>query len=276
MNITDKQKKTIHLVSDIVVSIMLFITGILFSVSCYSVYKSADRQMFTYESIGKAFDKIDVAVYIALAIFVLGGIVSVIFPKDEVKLRSPKRIKPIYNNLLKRVDVNDVQDDLRSSIMRERKKRKILLVISAVIIVLEVVLPLIYFLNPKSLPAENGKYNREVMNGILLYVCMLVPLIVYEIIYFIFANRSRVHETELLKEAIKGGASTPEVPDESEKILPKVSKFFEKNEKPITLGVRIAFIGCAVLFIVLGIVNGGMGDVLVKAVNICAECIGLG
>jgi hypothetical protein len=30
------------------------------------------------------------------------------------------------------------------------------------------------------------------------------------------------------------------------------------------------------LFIVLGIVNGGMADVLNKAIKICTECIGLG
>ena len=32
----------------------------------------------------------------------------------------------------------------------------------------------------------------------------------------------------------------------------------------------------AVVFIVLGIINGGANDVLIKAVNICTECIGLG
>lgn len=32
----------------------------------------------------------------------------------------------------------------------------------------------------------------------------------------------------------------------------------------------------AVLLIGLGIINGGLWDVLVKAINICTECIGLG
>ena len=31
-----------------------------------------------------------------------------------------------------------------------------------------------------------------------------------------------------------------------------------------------------VALIVLGVMNGGMFDVLVKAINICTECIGLG
>lgn len=40
--------------------------------------------------------------------------------------------------------------------------------------------------------------------------------------------------------------------------------------------VRGAVFVVAVTFIILGIVNGGAHDVLVKAINICTECIGLG
>ena len=42
------------------------------------------------------------------------------------------------------------------------------------------------------------------------------------------------------------------------------------------LYVRIALYALAVVMIVLGINNGGMRDVLIKAINICTECIGLG
>jgi hypothetical protein len=40
--------------------------------------------------------------------------------------------------------------------------------------------------------------------------------------------------------------------------------------------VRVALYAVAVVLILLGINNGGMRDVLVKAINICTECIGLG
>lgn len=42
------------------------------------------------------------------------------------------------------------------------------------------------------------------------------------------------------------------------------------------LWLTLALIALAVVLIVLGIMNGGLRDVLVKAVNICSECIGLG
>ena len=40
--------------------------------------------------------------------------------------------------------------------------------------------------------------------------------------------------------------------------------------------VRITLLIAAVLFTVLGVRNGGLRDVLIKAVHICTECIGLG
>jgi hypothetical protein len=40
--------------------------------------------------------------------------------------------------------------------------------------------------------------------------------------------------------------------------------------------VRIALVGVALVFIAVGVLNGGMADVLNKAIKICTECIGLG
>lgn len=40
--------------------------------------------------------------------------------------------------------------------------------------------------------------------------------------------------------------------------------------------LRSVIVCAAVLLILLGITNGGLWDVLVKAINICTECIGLG
>lgn len=45
----------------------------------------------------------------------------------------------------------------------------------------------------------------------------------------------------------------------------------------ITLwAVRGVLLALAVVFIIVGVFNGGANDVLIKAINICTECIGLG
>ena len=48
-----------------------------------------------------------------------------------------------------------------------------------------------------------------------------------------------------------------------------------ERRMPVNI-LRIVLFGAAILFIVLGVMNGGLYDVLVKAINICTECIGLG
>ncbi len=40
--------------------------------------------------------------------------------------------------------------------------------------------------------------------------------------------------------------------------------------------IRGIILAISLLFILLGIFNGGADDVLIKAINICTECIGLG
>lgn len=39
---------------------------------------------------------------------------------------------------------------------------------------------------------------------------------------------------------------------------------------------RAALLALAILFVLLGVMNGGAGDVLMKAIAVCTECIGLG
>lgn len=64
---------------------------------------------------------------------------------------------------------------------------------------------------------------------------------------------------------------------EARKAAPKTKATSAKAENTnATNIVRLVLLGVAMALIVLGIENGGMFDVLVKAINICTECIGLG
>ncbi len=49
-----------------------------------------------------------------------------------------------------------------------------------------------------------------------------------------------------------------------------------RTDSRAVLAARIALLAAGILFIGLGAANGGLWDVLVKAINICTECIGLG
>ena len=51
--------------------------------------------------------------------------------------------------------------------------------------------------------------------------------------------------------------------------------FAAQDERAASI-TRCILLAAAIALLVLGMLNGGMHDVLVKAINICTECIGLG
>ena len=72
---------------------------------------------------------------------------------------------------------------------------------------------------------------------------------------------------------IKCGSREIALPAEIE-ILDRVKKVASHD---ITLwAVRGVVFVIAVALIIAGVLNGGARDVLVKAINICTECIGIG
>ncbi len=271
MNITEKQIRIIRLVSDILISAMLTVTGVLFAVSCCRIYTSAQTAMFTYASIGKAYGKIAPAVYVTLALIIIGAVLSIVFPRAEKKLAAPHRSKKICTVLQRKVDISAVNSEEKAKILSERRLRRGLIIANIAVILFEAFLPLIYLFNPDTFPAKDN--NSEVLRAFLIYLCMLIPLLVYETVCFIITRLSYARESELLKAAMKSGAVSKNAVDTESC---KARKFCSDNEEPIILGVRIAMLAASFIFIIIGITNGGMADVLIKAVNICAECIGLG
>ncbi|MBD5161319.1 MAG: hypothetical protein HDT14_04745 [Oscillibacter sp.] len=76
----------------------------------------------------------------------------------------------------------------------------------------------------------------------------------------VLSGQSAQRELEILKSVPKKSLE-PAAPAEKKGALPVL---------------RIALYAAALVLLALGAANGGLWDVLVKAVNICTECIGLG
>jgi len=72
-------------------------------------------------------------------------------------------------------------------------------------------------------------------------------------------DRSMQKETEILKRSMAGSAPCKAV-----------------NGKSAVNAARILLYLAAAALVVIGVLNGGARDVLIKAINICTECIGLG
>lgn len=141
--------------------------------------------------------------------------------------------------------------------VEQRRRRNIRLTAGAVICACTV-LAGSYLLNPENFASLD---LESVVGSMMLHVSPWVVLaLAAAAAASVLNGQSVLREIEILKAA-------PQEKIQAEAVAEK------KSAIP---AVRIALYAAAAVFIVLGVMNGGLWDVLVKAVNICTECIGLG
>ncbi len=256
--------KRIHLIYACVFSALLIATAVLFIVSCIGIYNSGDRP-FTRESIGTAFKRIAPVVYLTLAATVGAIVLKLALPYNKAN-KGGAPLSMILSRLGRRCPLELCTKEERANIERERLTRRIIICGGAVIILLSTVFSLIYALTPGRFPYED--VNEEIATAIVIIFAYFLQSLVYALVASFFIDASTSREINYIKVAIarlaKDGIKV--TPDEKECRL----------GKRLTLIARCVIPVAAVIFIILGITNGGMSDVLQKAVRICTECIGMG
>ena len=81
-------------------------------------------------------------------------------------------------------------------------------------------------------------------------------------------------ESAKTAEAPSAGAESAKAPRASKAAAPLYNTSPETARRRVI--IRRVLLVAAVIFVVLGVQNGSMKDVLVKAIRICTECVGLG
>ena len=147
------------------------------------------------------------------------------------------------------------------------KEKKLRLILRAAYVLLCVA---IYI--PTALVALNiNNYSLQKYNVSVVAICLfLIPstliAIGVGIIMLYVREKSFLREIDMIRSALASGAQKIKEDAPKERAI----------SRPIVLGARIAVFILALFFLIEGITNGGASDVLIKAINICTECIGLG
>lgn len=260
---TNEKLRKLHLIYGIALSVIIIITGICFIVSCIDIYRSGARP-FTYESINSHFMAIVVPVVLCI-VGIIGGMVLSFFPLEKPKIKGIIDTGTTLKKMSSKIDISKCDNEAQAKIAKERKIRLYSNVFCIDAIVVSLVISLIYMLNKNNFPAND--INGEMVSAMLFVIpCAIVSLAA---IYatMLICTSSYARELEVVKASFKNAKK-----DDISSQQPAVSSQHEK----ILLGARLTLAVIAVVFIVVGIFNGGMADVLQKAINICTECIGLG
>ena len=300
-DMSQEKLRRLHLIYGIVLSCIIIVTGICFIFSCLDIYKSGERP-FTYESINSHFMAIIVPVILCI-VGIVGGMILSFFPLDVVK---NKGIIDTGITVKKMTTYKSCRGDIGNSIRKEHKLRKNAAIFTLTVNLICIAISLAYGLNKNNFPAID--INGEMINAMLLIIpCTVVALASIYASYLI-RKSSYSRELQITKNALKeakkksyskvtratltGFSSAPKKLNcrtrlyckfETESTLEAPTKIKKALNEPDSvlsyktmLGARLTILVLAVAFIIIGAFNGGMADVLRKAVNICTECIGLG
>lgn len=263
--------KRTHLIYGICLSVVIVITALSIILSCYAIYGGGDGE-FSRQIVAEQFSKIAALVYFCLAGIVGGVILSICLPviKESAAKENIKNLKahPNYfmtrERLAQKVSLDSCEPMLAKKIKNERIKRVIYACACSVLCVACAIPLLIEICNP----ANYDKYliNQSIIPAVVLTLIWCLCALIFCLGLSIITRISQKAEIAYLKEAISLGASAPKKEDTAK----------AKKETIVLWCVRGVILAFAIVFAIVGVVNGGMADVLRKAIRLCTECIGLG
>lgn len=260
---SQEKLRKLHLIYGIMLSTLIIVTGICFIVSCVDIYRSGNRP-FTYESINEHFMAIIVPVILCI-VGIVGGMIISFFPLEKPKIKGIIDTGITLKKMSAKIDISKCDEETQKQITKERKLRLFSNIFCIDAIIVSLIVSLIYTLNKNNFPAAD--INGEMINAMLFVIPCTIVSLASIFATILIGNASYVRELNLVKASFKiakkDDISSQQIADS------------DQHEKML-FGVRLTIFVLAVAFIVIGIFNGGMADVLQKAINICTECIGLG
>lgn len=273
----ESNSKKIRLWSEIALSVITVILGIVFICIVADIYYSGKGTDVIYSP---EIVKARLLPLIApLVIWVLGVIacfvLSIFFPSYEKK----------GSKVSTREKINKLKDKLPSSGNENYEKEKkfyngferircTLYILATAFSIVSAIITIIY-ISTVSYFAE-----KEINEGVLDLVRICGPFILVSFLLFAIAVVYEIitakFELSAMTKMMVHGKGNAHIESIIQKSIKSVRFISAKHNAQIVWGVRGIVITVALVFIVLGILNGGVEDVWSKAINICTECIGLG
>ncbi len=282
----EKTVKTIHKAYSIVLSVSIILLAFLFIINAIGLFsKGGEIASFEgsitgadiREMIGRRLMNLLAPIIITVLLVFAGPVLDIVIPKEadtERVERCPERLLAI----MKRKHKDSLYTkECADAIHKERKFRLYFTLGGIALFLVSILYPLIFVFTTNLFTAV-GNANSVVSTIMVVVFIFLIPTVIYSLVIGIFFNKSRLREYELIKKGIKrenaeGGEFISLRPYSIMSIFPAS---LLNLPRIIKLSLLCCVVILAIIFIILGIINGGMADVLNKAVNICRECIGLG
>ena len=251
------------------------VVGVLFLAGAAELYYSGVAElgeihgMYSREAVGARLLELLAPVLLWIVAIVLGVAVYAVFPVSQKKRGTRDDVK-IYARLSRRAQA-EKGPEVFAKVKRMEKVRLGVRLVSAAFCLLAAVMCIVYLAG-----AANFTSLAELNSDVLHMVANVLPWVGAAFLVLVGEAVFEVIFAKKMLPQLKPLVGAAPARSKWETGIKKVSTVAEN--KYVLLGVRCALFVLAAVFIVLGALpaNGGANSVLVKAINICTECIGLG
>lgn len=273
---SEKVEKNVKLVYKIFLSVLTVAVGISFIAQIISIYTSVPERPYTPENISAHWKEIEWIFWLWICFIVGGGVLSLFLPEERTRPKAYIQTKDTLLKLQSRLPVET--DSLTKSY---RVFRYVLYGVSLALCAVSVSVSLYILLSGSYVPGFKGEFftaHGGAAGRLLGIMPWMLAAFITAAVVGVLADRSRKIEISVLKgELVKNAGKKTEkrtIESLGDKLYRKLR--LEKREKWLLWGVRLTVCVVGVVFVIVGICNGGMTDVLKKAIEICTQCIGLG
>ena len=262
----NKQAESVRLVLNVFLGVWTVFVGVLFIVQVWRIFLSGGG--FTVESVSAKFSGILFPFIVWVAAVVFSGVLALAFPVFE---KPVAYIDP--RNTLKKLKARLPENNEGRY---ELNARFVAWCIAFIIMLTCAIVAGVYLMSSAYDPVSNAGFfaEHEEAERIVRALPWIFAAFGVVIGVSFFERYSLRKEISLVKSEIAENAKKGVVVKARNK--QKTAKETARHNERTTLFVRVAIGVVAIVFIVIGIANGGMADVLGKAINICTQCIGLG
>lgn len=212
------------------------------------------------------------SVLYALAV-VGGGVLACVFPvKQGEKVGAETVLARLYRKIPQ--GAGEEYERARRSLIAYERARLVLWGLGAAAAVAAFAVAAVYLADVSHFPAASADGKSQVTAEILRFVRFVLPASCVTCALFLAAA---LYETFTLKPRIASAKAMIAHGNGAAAGAGKAERAFGVvcTEQTVWLIRGALFVVC-VLFLVAGVMNGGAKDVLLKAIKICTECVGLG
>lgn len=265
MNKTEK----IRYIYAVFLGVFVVAMGIALICEAADIYYSGQGTgvIFTREIVGERLTALAIPFIILVGFIIVGSV----FPLMDVRAKfTPENSVRLLKKKVPDGGSGEEYDKAAENYKKLCNIRLIIWLVTGAVLLGCTVAVLVYMFNTANFPADDitQEIFKMVQNVLPWIAVAFAALIAAAILSGINAKQ----RFAAMKQLIKYGNG--EHSQREETVLAKINGIARND---ITLWVvRGVVFALAVSFIIAGVCNGGAHDVLVKAINICTECIGLG